>query len=883
MSGSSLLEREDLLAELASHASSAAAGQGRVLFIGAEAGGGKSALIEYFTSSLPQRATVVKGACEPLAAPIPLGPLFDFAAAIGEDFTALLESRRDRRQIFSQLLAAVQRSPELTVLVFEDLHWADDATLDLLRFLSRRIGSAPALLVCSYRDDEIGSRYPLRLLLGNLARTSEVHRLHVPPLSQAAVRDLAGASGVDPEELYQRTGGNPFFVTEVLAGGGVGLPVRASDAVRARAARLSRAAGDALELLSLLPGGATPNLASALTGDVEALDECVTAGLLESRSGQLVFRHDIAREAIASAVRPAKRHAFHARVLAALEIDSAPAPTLAYHASEARDVAAVIKYAPVAGRQALELGSYREAALQFAMALPYSDALPVEERAQFFEDYGSASLATDQMRDFLAARRRAADLWAEAGQAEGQVRILTNIAARLYNLSGRQGAEDDAADSLRLSEDLPRESPVLADVYNFQALQAMGQPGCGQTFAWADRAAERARLTGNAQALAISHFVTGFAHALNSRIVKAEREFGTALDSASDVGLQDLKAHLSLDAAAVFNMVYRFGAAEPFLVEAIKVSRDQDIDSSLNNTMAHRGAAHLARGRWDQAADDSVWVLERPSASAAPRYRALLTLGLLRARRGDPEAVQAIEEALTLVADISTWAPSILPLANLTAARLEVADLLERQPIGLTTALEVYEALLKQNFPWQAALLAYRLWRAGMKRCLPPEAKGPYVWQIRGRPAAAARRWRRLGCPYEMAIALSECDTVPELSLALETFQRLGAAPMAARTAGRLRQLGVRGVPRGPREATRSHPAGLTPRERQVLNLMVQGLRNAEIAERNRVSRRTVENQVSSVITKLGVRTRTEAVAEAHRRGWIAVGDSPSGEGAGRP
>src|SRR5690606_25535681 len=164
-----------------------------------------------------------------------------------------------------------------------------------------------ALLVCSYRDDEVGTRHPTRQLLGDLAHATTVHRMHVPPLSLAAVSELAGASEVDPVKLHQRTGGNPFFVVEVLAGNGAGVPDRAGDAVMARVARLSHDAAEVLEMLSLSTHGAAPGLVNGLVDNGDALDECVAAGLLESRAGHLVFRHDIAREAVAGSVSPGKR------------------------------------------------------------------------------------------------------------------------------------------------------------------------------------------------------------------------------------------------------------------------------------------------------------------------------------------------------------------------------------------------------------------------------------------------------------------------------------------------------------------------------------------------------------------------------------------------
>jgi DNA-binding NarL/FixJ family response regulator len=132
--------------------------------------------------------------------------------------------------------------------------------------------------------------------------------------------------------------------------------------------------------------------------------------------------------------------------------------------------------------------------------------------------------------------------------------------------------------------------------------------------------------------------------------------------------------------------------------------------------------------------------------------------------------------------------------------------------------------------------------------------------QLRGKWAAAAEEWRAAGCPYGAALALSEGDESAQRR-ALDALTELGAGPAARIVARRLRQAGARGVRLGPRSTTRSNPAGLTAREAEVLELLREGLRNADIAERLVLSRRTVDHHVSAILRKLGVKTRGEAVA----------------------
>jgi len=144
----------------------------------------------------------------------------------------------------------------------------------------------------------------------------------------------------------------------------------------------------------------------------------------------------------------------------------------------------------------------------------------------------------------------------------------------------------------------------------------------------------------------------------------------------------------------------------------------------------------------------------------------------------------------------------------------------------------------------------------------------PHALQIAGDWRAAAHAWEQLGCPYEQALALLDGDEAA-LRRALAIFERLGARPAAEITRQRLRQAGIRGLPRGPMRATQANPYGLTPRQLDILLLLAEGLRNSEIAERLSTTPKTVEHHVTAVLAKLQARSRAEAVSIAHAAGLI--------------
>ncbi|HEU5432270.1 MAG TPA: AAA family ATPase, partial [Thermomicrobiales bacterium] len=218
-----LLEREQHLGRLGEHLRHAAAGQGRLVLIGGEAGVGKTTLVDAFSRRVAGTSAVLRTACDALSTPSPLSPVRDLAPALGLPIDQYAFDGDGRDQIFRDVFAAFARR-EPTVVIGEDAHWGDGASLDLLRFLARRIGDLPLLFVVTYRDDEIGVDHPLRLVLGDLATAPAVHRMTLLPLSEKATGRLASGQGRDAAVLHRLTGGNPFFLTEVLAAEGETVP-----------------------------------------------------------------------------------------------------------------------------------------------------------------------------------------------------------------------------------------------------------------------------------------------------------------------------------------------------------------------------------------------------------------------------------------------------------------------------------------------------------------------------------------------------------------------------------------------------------------------------------------------------------------------------------
>jgi DNA-binding CsgD family transcriptional regulator len=243
-----------------------------------------------------------------------------------------------------------------------------------------------------------------------------------------------------------------------------------------------------------------------------------------------------------------------------------------------------------------------------------------------------------------------------------------------------------------------------------------------------------------------------------------------------------------------------------------------------------------------------------------------LVLGLVRARRGDPECWPPLDEARAL-AEPTGELQSIAPVA---AARAEVAWLEGRPDAVRAEIAGAFERAMERRAAWIVGELALWRWRADGE-APPADAAQPYAWEMAGDWARAAAFWADRGCAYEAALALANADADTAQRRALGEPQRMGAHFTASAVWRRLRELGARGLlPRGPRAGTRSNVAGLTTRELEILELLALGLRNGEIAGRLFLSAKTVDHHVSAILGKLGVRSRTEATREAARLGVLA-------------
>jgi DNA-binding CsgD family transcriptional regulator/tetratricopeptide (TPR) repeat protein len=860
-----LLERASYLSELEGLLRRAATGEGHLVLLGGEAGVGKSTLVRHICTEVPRDTRAFTGFCDPFSTPRPLGPLIDIANTLNGNLEHLVVTAAPRHVLFSAFLFELEREPTPTLVVFEDVHWADEASLDLLRYLGRRIGATHGLVIATYRDDEVGPTHPLQLVLGDLATATAVRRLTLPPLSVNAVRMLAAGSDLDPVALHRQTGGNPFFVTEVLAAGAPGIPATVRDAVLARTARLSTCGRATLEAAAVIGSPIEPWLLTAVVDSATvATEECIASGMLRSAGDALNFRHELAREAVLEATAPTRRLELHALVLAELRSSPAPDPAqLAHHAEEAGDREAVLAYAPVAAERAASLRANREAKAQYARALRFADGLPQERLGELLEAYSYECYVTDHLGEAIDACLAALNVWRCVGDRlkEGDTqRRLT----RLFNFAGRNvEAEEAAHAALAVLEELSP-GPELAMAYSNVSLLHMLAWDSLEAIAWGEKAIALAERFGVTEALVHALLNVGLAGLIDDIDDERARETcerGLRLARENNLIEHAARAYASL--AGSYAEAYQFDRANAYFTAGIAYCTEYDLDHMRPYLLAWRAMAQAFQGHWAEASETALSVVRQSAMPRVSRIVALVALGRVRTRQGEATANDVLDEALALAMETG----ELRRLGPVRLARAEAAWLAGDPGRVVAEATDLFDLVVRRNHPRLASELAFWLWRVGALSSAPPRAFEPFALQIAGNWSGAAAHWRALGCPYEVAWALADGCDESSLRCAHAEFVRLGAAPAAGIVAGRLHEMGTLRIPRGPRPATRGNPAHLTSREMEILALIGEGYSNVEIAERIYLSRRTVGHHVSSILRKLRVQTRTEAVRAAARLG----------------
>ncbi len=854
-----ILEREAELSVLDDAIQAAATGDGSVVLVFGEAGIGKSSLVEAVRAQLPAEGRMFVGYCDDLATPRTLGPFRDLVGSVGSELSRAVLDGGDRDRILAALRAELDWPEHPAVLVIEDIHWADEATLDALRYLTRRIAGLPAVLVLTYRDDELGRDHPLHGLLGQASRSDQVRRLPLHRLSAESVRRLSAGSAVNPADLFTLTSGNPFFVHELLASAqGKNVPPSIADAVLARVRQLDPATQDVLEQLAVVPAALDRWLVDALVPRIvpdatAALAAAEQHGLLTVSARRISFRHELTRRAIVAAVPSARLLALNKHVLDVLvQRDEADVSQIVHHAAQAGDEDAVVRFGPAAARDAARAGAHHEAVAHFALVLEHADRFSQRERADLLEQYGVECYTTGYAERAVEVMQRAVELNRSLGDL-ARLGASLRWLSRMHWWTGDRTRAGQAGDEAVAVLERAGDDRALALALSNQSQLCMLAHRPAESIAYGQRAVALARQAGDAATT--SHALTNIgASQWNAADPAAKATLDEALRVALEAGdVEDAcRAYVCLG----WNLLnwFRLDEADRYITAGIKLAEESEFSGFLAYMQVERARLQLARGEWEEA------VRSAESGTGAPipmKCAALTALGRIGVRRGQPEAAALLGSAW----DLATRIDEMQRIGPVAAARAEEAWLRGDRDRAREIAMPVYREARQLGDLVHQAELGYLLGRAGQ----PVEIGGdhPYALQAAGRWREAAEAWQAAGCPYEHAEALADGPDPEHLLAALAIADDLGARPLAALLRARLRALGVTRIPRGPVGETRANPAGLTARQVDVLRLLGKGYTNAQIARQLVVSVRTVDSHVAAVLDKLGARDRRHAAEQA--------------------
>jgi DNA-binding CsgD family transcriptional regulator/tetratricopeptide (TPR) repeat protein len=901
-----LVERDAVCAQLVASVGRAEAGEGTCVLLGGEAGVGKTSLMLWLEAMVSADARVLWGACEALNTPRPLGPLHDMAHELGGSragsqslsVSQLLRSGAAQASVFDALAENLREQSKPTVLLFEDLHWADQGTLDLIRFLGRRVSRQAVVLVLSYRDDEVDAKHPFRAVIGDLPVQSTL-RLQLTPLSETGVRLLAGSDRSDRarlEKLHAITGGNPLFVTEVLAaldaGQDMQVPSSIRDAVLARTNRLPILPRSVLDLVSVVPGKIERVLVQEMIGEhaESAIAECLLRGLLvevesadgraltatitaitTAAAGALMFRHELVRLAIEAALPRAASRALHKRLIDAQRHRAdVSAARLVHHALALGDAPLVLELAQRAALEAAALGAHREAAAHFAAALNVAANAPDEVRAQLHESwsYEAGLIKVDDAA--IAARHQAIVLWRQLGNHE-KVGLNLRWLSRLVWYRGDGAAAERFLDEALI---VLRNIPACAEqawACSVRSQMYMLNNLTDQAIEWGERALKLADELNVPEVRVHSLNNIGTSLLLSGRAGGLER-MEESLRLALAGGFHEQAARVYTNVASYGERFRDFAVAEKYAVEGLEFDRRHDLDSWTNYLAGVHAQLRLQQGHFAEAEAIAREALATPHLTTVMRLPALGVLGQLRMRQGHADGHQQLSEGLAMALPTKE-AQRITPFATALAEYAWLQDDAE----GVRRALAALDGLTGVDAnPWDFGDVVIWRHRIGESVAdLVDKVAAPYATEIRGDVESAAQQWRGIGDPYSAAMVLAQAKdggAQEKWLAAIDGFAALGAEPAARKVRQRARAEGVRGIRRGPYAATKQNQFGLTAKELDVLRLLVADKTNQEISEHLSRSQKTVEHHVSSVLGKLGARNRAEAAKIAIREQLLADG-----------
>jgi DNA-binding CsgD family transcriptional regulator/tetratricopeptide (TPR) repeat protein len=858
-----LIERADFIAPMQARFESVAEGEGHCIFLSGEAGLGKTSLVKAFCKDKKTDCEIYQGTCDALFTPRPLAPLYDIAWQIRPDLWQNNLDIADRAGFFSKLYQELTRKKGITVVVFEDIHWADEATLDFIKFFARRITQTRCLFILTYRDNEIHPRHPLRNVLGQLSPDSFT-RLQLTPLSSRAVAKMATEKGYSGEDVYSISGGNPFYVTEILASYSPGVPDNIKDSVLSVYNRQNEKTKQLWELLSVLPTGFELNYITKMDPSYQAaVEDSLDSKILLLKDGLILFKHELYRRTIEASLSPLLRLALNKKILDLFLKNfeqNQQIERIIHHAKNANEYELVVRFAPQAARQAACLGAHIEASKLYYSAIEYYQGSDKDKLLEFYESYAYECYLTNKHREAIIYTARALNLWKEKNNQEKTGNCMRFL-SRLWWYEGNQKhAESYGVQAIEVLEKQPS-SKAKAMAYNNMSRLRMSMDQTAECILWAQKAIAIAKEIDDEETLA---------QALNNMGCELMLSGSTPdkgidlLEQSRQIALRNsyhehvARVYTILGANGV--TIKDYALAKKALDEGILYCEEKDLDFQKLYMLASKARLNLETGNWTQAYHMADSLLKNEDLLPVIKIVALTVMATIKIRKGDHR------DGLSLLSEAKALAFETMELQRIIPAFLALMEyewITGKSHIEIDDLSGALNNIVRVGRFSKKSRLYFWLMKTKKDYLLPDQAH-----QQKEKAVNQAELWENWGCPYEYALALFEGDETDKRK-AITIIQDLGADAVYEKLKLEMRNSGIKSIPRGIRETTRSNPANLTERELEVLPLLQDGLQNKEIADLLFISAKTVDHHISAILFKLDVNSRAKAVQEAIHLGIL--------------
>jgi ATP/maltotriose-dependent transcriptional regulator MalT len=856
-----LIEREEPLTLLYTLFQKVQEEEGHCIFISGEAGIGKTSLVKAFVNKVKGRSRVYQGTCDALFTPRPLAPLKDVMIQLQKDFQELTTTVHDRDFLFSQLFYQLKTLEQPAILIFEDIHWADEATIDVIKFLSRRITQLHCLFILTYREAEPRSKQALTNVFGQLS-SATFTRLQLLPLSRQAVEKMAEEKGYKGEDVFAITAGNPFYVTEILASYSTGVPENVKDSILSIYNRLDEDKKFIWQILSVLPSGFEVNYLKTMDPLYRGnIYHCLELQILVIDNGIISFKHELFRRIIESSLSPFLRIDLNRRILELFRESfekNQEIERIVHHAKAANLNELVVIYAPLAARHAASFGAHVQASKLYLTAIEFYQGNNVDILVSLYQSYAYECYLSNQLPEAIIYSGKALQLL-ETGFDKEKKGSCLGLLSRLWWLQGnRTKAENYAAEAINLMVNEPSSFAKAMCLSNMSQLKMLSDE-VEDAIYWGEKAIEMAEELSNdkIRCHALNNVGTGLC-----RIQSSRQQGNTMLQESLDIALANgfhedvARAYTNLGSSAVIMKDYDF--AETILKDGIDYGEEKDLNNWTMFLLSELARLYFEKGQWDKAQQMAKTVLHGESQGRLSRTEALVILAKIKMRTASGDPLPLLLDAQSVAHEMKEL-PTMIPVLT---GLLEYEWITGMKVID-TPALHLTITMVEnKGNAYENGEFTFWLLKARNQRTNPKTFFQGYNVSTPSAVNISSSLWQSLGCPYEQALTLFE-GTDGQKREALEILDRLGATATFQKLKFFMRSSGLKNLPRGIRKTTRANSANLTLRELDVLHHLKKGLQNREIGERLFISAKTVDHHISSILFKLNVNSRTKAIERA--------------------